>query len=243
MDFLMRKLLVLIAVGVMACAARGEDWPCWRGAGHDGVSRETGWLDRWPQTGPAILWKANVGTGFSSVAVAGGRVYTAGNADNTDTIFCFDAESGKVLWKHSYTSDLGDKFFEGGTTGTPSVDGNHAYFLSRWGDVFCFDAASGNVVWSKNLHRDAGARVPGWGFGGSVLVFHDLLLLNVGEAGMGLDKNTGKIGWQSAKKDSGYSTPLPVEVGGKWLALAGIGEGVPHGRSDQRQGKPGGSRG
>ena len=215
----MRKLLVLFALGVMASAARGEDWPCWRGAAHDGVSHETGWLDHWPQGGPRILWKANVGTGFSSFAVAGGKVYTAGNADNTDTVLCFEAETGKVLWKHSYTAELGDKFFEGGTTGTPAIDGGHAYFLSRWGDAFCLDAATGKLVWSKNLQKEAGARAPGWGFGGSVLVFRDLLLLNVGEAGMGLDKNTGKIIWQSAKRDSGYSTPLPVEVGGKWRVL------------------------
>jgi outer membrane protein assembly factor BamB len=215
----MHKAMGLVALLLMTVAGRGEDWPCWRGAGHDGVSKESGWVDTWPQTGPTILWKANVGIGFSSFSVAGGKVYTAGNSDNTDTVYCFDAESGKVLWKHSYTSDLGDKFFEGGTTGTPTVDGSHVYFLSRWGDLFCFDAASGKVIWSKNLHKDTGVRIPGWGFGGSVLAFENLLVLNVGEAGMALDKNSGNVVWKSANKDAGYSTPLPVERSGKRLAL------------------------
>ena len=64
-----------------------EDWPQWRGPNRNGISAEKGWLDHWPVEGPPIAWKAAVGTGFSSFAVAGGRVYTTGNSDNTDTIF------------------------------------------------------------------------------------------------------------------------------------------------------------
>lgn len=204
--------------------SQASDWPQWRGPNRDGVSTETGWLEQWPQSGPPIAWKANVGVGFSSFTVANGRVYTAGNTDNTDTIFCFDAESGKTIWKYSYPSDLGDKYFEGGTTGTPVVDGDHLYFLSRWGDVFCFDAVTGKTIWSKNIHKETNVRIPGWGFGGSVLVFNDLLVLNVGEAGMALEKMSGKLRWQSASKDSGYSTPLPVQLNRQWLALMGSGQ-------------------
>lgn len=216
-------LLLSFACAALARRASAEDWPQWRGPNHDGVSTESGWLDRWPPEGPAVAWRANVGTGFSSCTVAQGRVYTAGNADNTDTIFCLVAEAGRILWKQSYPSDLGDKYFEGGTTGTPVVDGNRVYFLGRWGDVFCFDAATGKIVWSKNLHKETGTRIPGWGFGGSPLVFENLLVLNAGDAGVALDKSTGKLVWKSASKDSGYSTPLPMQQNGRWLALLGSG--------------------
>ena len=216
--------LCLLICAVLAQPARAADWPQWRGPGHDGVSSESGWADRWPAGGPPIAWKANVGTGFSSFAVAQGRVFTAGNSDNMDTVFCLDADSGKVLWKHSYPADLGDKFFEGGTTGTPVVDGDRAYFLGRWGEVFCFDAASGKVAWSTNVHKEVGDRIPGWGFGGSPLVFKDLLVLNVGEAGLAMEKATGKVVWHSASKDAGYSTPVPMQHGGQWFAVLGSGQ-------------------
>src|SRR5256885_9480455 len=36
-------------------------------------------LARWPKDGPPAVWKASVGTGFSSVAVSGGRLFTLGN--------------------------------------------------------------------------------------------------------------------------------------------------------------------
>ncbi len=198
-----------------------DDWPHWRGPQRNGISAEKGWSSNWPKDGPAIVWKASVGLGFSSVSIANGRAVTMGNADGQDTVFCLDAKSGKEIWKHSYPAELGDKFFEGGTTGTPTVDGGRAFTLSRWGDIFCFEADSGKIVWNRNLAKETGARVPAWGFGGSPAVHENMLLLNVGEAGMALDKATGKTIWQSAQKDAGYSTPLPVRENGKWVVLLG----------------------
>jgi len=205
-------------------AASADDWPCWRGPGHNGISAETGWLDRWPDGGPRVLWKAEVGTGFSSFAVAGGRVYTLGNADNTDTVFCFEAATGKALWSHAYPSDLGDKFFEGGPTSTPAVDGDRVYTIGRWGDAFCFEAATGKIVWSKNIVQETGLPAPGWGLAGSPVVHGDLLLLNAGDAGLALEKATGKVAWKSAAKEPGYSTPLVVRRGDAELLLLGSGK-------------------
>jgi outer membrane protein assembly factor BamB len=144
-----------------------------------------------------------------------------GNSNDRDTVYCVDAKSGKEIWKHPYAAELGDKYFDGGTTGTPTVDGDRVFTLSRWGDVFCFESGSGKVVWSRNLAKDAGARVPGWGFGGSPVVHEKMLLLNVGESGMALDKDTGKTLWESVNKDAGYSTPLPCQENGKWVVLLG----------------------
>jgi len=198
-----------------------SDWPQWRGPDRNGISQEKDWRSDWPQDGPPIVWKANVGLGFSSISIADGRAFTAGHFDDQDRVFCLDAKSGKELWKHSYPAELGDKYFEGGTTGTPTVNGDRVYTLNRWGDVFCFEAATGKIIWNRNVAKETGIRVPGWGYGGSPAVQDNFLLLNVGEAGMALDKDTGKTLWQSADKDAGYSTPLPWQEGGKWVVLLG----------------------
>ena len=70
-----RILAVLLA---LACTSLADDWPQWRGPQRNGVSQEKGWLDHWPDQGPPIAWKAEVGMGFSSIVVSKGRAVTVG---------------------------------------------------------------------------------------------------------------------------------------------------------------------
>src|SRR3954471_8637455 len=116
---MLRNLTLTVAI-VASCSLSSwaEDWPQWRGPTRDGISQEKGWLDQFPDQGPPIAWKANVGLGFSSIVVAGGRACTAGHVNDVDSVVCFDALTGKEIWKQSYPAELGDKFFQGGTTGS-----------------------------------------------------------------------------------------------------------------------------
>ena len=54
----------------------GADWEHWRGPDYHGISKESGWRTTWPAEAPKTVWKVSVGTGFCSVAVSRGRVYT-----------------------------------------------------------------------------------------------------------------------------------------------------------------------
>jgi outer membrane protein assembly factor BamB len=211
----------LYSLFLLALPAAADDWAEWRGPRRDGISTEKGWLDRWPEGGPKVAWKAQVGIGFSPVSVSGGRAFTMGNADNVQTLFAFDAADGKPLWKHAWPSELGDKFYEGGPGSTVVVEGERLYVQAHWGDVLCLEAATGKVLWKTEVEKEAGAETPDWGYNGSPVIHGDLLLLNVGDAGAALEKATGKLAWKSAPRKAGYSTPLPLKIGGKELAVLG----------------------
>src|SRR4051812_5565498 len=112
------QFLPALMLGMLAAfPARSSDWPQWRGPNRDGISAERISIN-WSTEGPKLLWRASVGTGFSSIAVSEGRAYTMGNTEDKDTIWCFDARSGKDLWKYTYESKLGAVYYEGGPGST-----------------------------------------------------------------------------------------------------------------------------
>lgn len=215
--------VLLLKLGLVTAGlsvAEAADWPIWRGPNHDGISLEKGWRSAWVSD-PKVLWNAEVGVGFSAFTVADGKVFTTGYQGGEDSVFCLDAQTGKILWKHSYPSDLGDKYYEGGTSATPVVDEGKVFHLSRWGDLFCLDAATGKVIWEKNVQKETDANIPDWGFAGAPLVQGNLLILNVGSAGMAVDKTTGNIVWKSETDSAGYSTPYPVTIASKKAVVMG----------------------
>ncbi len=221
MKFISGPLLLGLSLAFVL-NAHALDWYRWRGPDLNGISKETGWQTNWPAEGPKQLWKASVGTGFASFSVANGRVYTTGNATNTDTVFCFDAATGKVIWTYSYPSKLGNKYYEGVTSATPTVDGDHVYQFGKWGDLSCLDAAKGTVIWSTNVATEFGLMLSQWGFASSPLIEGNMLILNAGTAGLALDKNTGEALWTTGTEPAGYSTPQPYGEGdNRSLALFG----------------------
>ncbi len=219
---------VAVAGGAGGAAGPGQDWPQWRGPRRDGVSTESNWVSKWPDSGPKVLWKAQVGTGFSGVAVVGERVYTMGFIRNQgaksatmekqpglDHVWCLDGRTGKPIWKHTYPSK---KWYYHGPFGTPMVDEGKVYTLGKFGDLFCLDAATGKVVWSTNITRSLKAKMPYYGYSCMPVIVGDLLILNAGHPGpamAALNKKTGKVVWKAEQGPAGYSSPVAYEVGGK----------------------------
>ena len=205
-------------------SVHAEDWLARRGPTSSGVSRESEWTVHWPESGPPIRWHANVGIGFSSITTQGNRLFTIGNVDNQESIHCLDTQSGQTLWQHTYECAIDDRFFEGGPTSTPTIDGDRVYALNRQGDLICCRTATGELLWSKNVAEATSARIPGWGFSSSPVVVNEHLLLGVGEAGLLLNKADGEVIWQSGDGEAGYMTPQVVQVDGRAHALIASGK-------------------
>jgi outer membrane protein assembly factor BamB len=194
--------------------AGGADWATWRGPAHTGISAEQGWLA--PSATVKIVWTANVGKGYSSMAVAGGKIYTAGNAENADTVYCLDATQGTVLWKYSYPCPAGGGGYAG-PRAMPVVDGQAVYMFSSAGDLICLEAATGEVRWKVQLKQDWGIKPPSWGYASSPLVVGDLVLLNAGDHGVAVNKKTGAKVWESGGNGGSYASVVSWPSGGKAL--------------------------
>lgn len=211
-------LMVFLCVSRSSSGLSAADWPQFRGPRNDLTSTESVWTAAFPASGPKILWKVEVGKGFSTASVVGKRVYTMGNISDEDVVWCIDADTGKVLWTHRYdcTGKLKEQSQYPGTRATPTVDGDSVYTLSREGHLFALEAKSGKVRWSRDITKDFGAHQTqhDWGFSCSPLVLGDRLILDVGKS-LSLDKETGSLVWASGDDAAGFSTPTTIDVGGK----------------------------
>jgi outer membrane protein assembly factor BamB len=188
------------------------DWPQYRGPDRNGTSGETGWNWQWATNGPTVLWRASVGKGFSSFAAVGKRVYTMGNAEDSDTVFCLEADTGKAVWRHSYPCELQPLSYEGGPSSTPTVEGGRVFTFSKSGDLYCLDAETGKELWKRKFEPwpyQEGEWRNTWRYAGSPLVMGPHLFMSIGQAGMGLNKSTGETLWESAAAHPGYSSPVP----------------------------------
>jgi outer membrane protein assembly factor BamB len=182
------------------------EWPGWRGAQRDAVSPDTALLKSWKPGGPPLAFKASgLGTGYSSVAVSGGRIYTLGDKGGTQYLFALDAKDGKQVWSAKVGAPWVDEM--GGPRGTPTVDGGSVYAVGTEGDLVCVDAASGQERWRRSLERDFGGQMMSmWKYSESPLVDGDRVIVTPGAKGaalIALEKATGKEVWRTAAPDLG----------------------------------------
>lgn len=216
------RAALAVALGLVFTAhAARADWTHYRGPNLNGSSAE-----KLPasisQSALKPAWKASLGTGTSGITVSGERVFSMGNANGSDAVFCLDAKTGKELWRHEYPLPLDKRMFEGGPAATPTIDGNRVYTVSHQGDLFCLDAATGKPVWYKHFQRDLGGKRPEWGYAGSPTVEGNLLLLDVGAPGastIALDKTSGAVVWKSGDDGAGYASVVAATIGGKRTAV------------------------
>jgi outer membrane protein assembly factor BamB len=224
---MIRNALAAIALSASVTIQALEDWPQWRGPHRDGLSAEKNLLKSWPQDGPPLAWRVGgAGEGYSSFAVAGGRIFTLGARGDREYVVAFDAVSGKRLWEVAHGSrfknDRGD-----GPRSTPTVDGARLYVFGASGDLTSLDAASGTIAWTVNVIRDFGGQNIQWGFSESPLVSGDRIIVSPGGNGSGIvavNKANGKLLWKSEGDTAGYSSAVLHEVGGVRQAIVFTGQ-------------------
>lgn len=204
-----------------------NDWPTFRGADRTAVSAETGLLQSWPEGGPPLVFDVTgPGRGYSSIAVAGKRIFTLGDntsiADDQDEyLMAFDRDTGKPLWKLKTGApwNQGQANWQSSRS-TPTVDGELVYVVTPDGELVCAETASGSERWRKNLKKDFGGnKGDGWGYSESVLIDGDRLICTPGgekNTMVALSKKTGDLVWQASRPGdhgAGHASVVISKVG------------------------------
>jgi outer membrane protein assembly factor BamB len=230
---------VIAASFFLVVPAAADDWPQWMGKNRDGVWHESGIIERFPEGGAKILWRAPIAGGYAGPAVVGNRIYVtdyvreSGDGTNNiggrsvskgrERVLCLDAATGKEIWKHEYPCAYNISY-PAGPRCTPTVADGKVYCLGAEGHLVCLDAADGQPVWHKELKQAYKIESPFWGFSGHPLVDGNRLICLVGGQGsvaVAFDKDTGKELWKalSVAGDAGYCPPTIIEASGKRQVL------------------------
>ncbi len=209
-----------------------QDWPQWRGPNRDGKSTETDIVDEFTGAGPPLLWEVDgLGSGYSSIAVANGIIYTLGRRENMEQLIAINIATGQEIW----SVDVGNGSH---SNGTPTVDGNRVYAIGLQGNLVCADTSSGEIIWQKNFSRDFGGEMmSGWGYSESPLIDGQQLICSPGARNamlVSLDKKTGVERWRAAVPDygdrgtngAGYSSVVISEAAGVKQYVQLTGQGV-----------------
>jgi outer membrane protein assembly factor BamB len=213
---------------LFASSLSAAEWLSWRGPERNGISPEKGLLKEWKEA-PKLLWRVDdLGSGYSSVAIKDGRIYTMGQIDGDACMLCLDLKDGKRLW----ATEVGS---QDDPNCTPTVDGDRVYGLSKKGILICCDTKTGREIWKVKYEADFGGKMmSGWGYSESPLVDGDKLIVTPGGKDAmlaALDKKTGKLIWKTAVPDklaggAGYSSVVISNAAGVKQYIQLVGKGI-----------------
>ncbi len=220
-----------LALLLPTAVAGAGDWTEFRGPGQQGHSDELGLPLTWSPT-EHVVWKTDLpGLGWSSPAIAGGKIWlttgvddgrslrvlrldaASGAAEQSIEVFA-PAEPGSVHAKNSHASP------------TPVIDGERVFVHFGSHGTACL-SREGEILWKTKLdynHRHGPA--------GSPVVVGDLLVIACDGTDVqfvvALDKATGQEVWRKPRVEGrmAYSTPTVVTVEGKPLVVSCGGEFV-----------------
>lgn len=218
---LCRALLAGMILAATFCTGSllAGDWPQILGPQRDGVAQGETLLSTWPDKGPAVAWRAEVGAGYAGPAIADGQVLVFERVGDKEQLRSLDLATGKERWKTEFAATYrGGIDADIGPRCVPVIHAGRVYAFGAGGDLHCVEFATGKLVWSRALAADYQAPDGYFGAGSSPIVAGDRLWLNLGGKGAGLvalSLDTGKTLYKGTAEQASYSSPTLSKIANK----------------------------
>ena len=216
-------------------------WLDWRGPLQTGVSLETGLPEK--VDAKAALWTADF-PGQSAPVIANGKLYIMGylgeGAELQEGVGCFDAETGKPLWKQLFNDFLSDVVYLRYANSSPTIDAETGnVYVQNSSGLFMAFTADGKPLWRHSMMEEFGRMTFPNNRTASPLIDRDLVITRGITAAWGaygppgdrfyaFDKKTGELVWSSAPgelpQDNTFSHPWLSFLGGKRVLYSACGD-------------------
>ncbi len=160
--------------------AGANDWPHWRGPFLNGSSDEKDLPGSWTQT-ENVAWVSPLpGPSAATPVICKGRVFVSSTDSQSDDLLalCFDAKSGRELWRKRLGASSRNVRRSNMATPSPTTDGERVYFLFGSGELSGLDF-DGNILWLRNIEAKYGNISLKYGYSSSPLVWGGKLYVTV----------------------------------------------------------------
>lgn len=214
-----RRLRCVALAVFAACAsqAAAQDWPQWRGPNRDGAAAAFDVPAAWPD-GLRERWRVEVGEGYASPLLVGGRLYLYTRQDEDEVVTALDPATGETIWRTAYPAPFEMNSATAphgpGPKSTPAYADGRLFTLGMTGVVSAFEAEGGALLWrtpASDVH-------PLYHTAMSPVVDGDLVVFHVGGHDDGaltaFDVETGDVRWEWAGDGPAYGSPLVIDVEG-----------------------------
>ena len=234
-------LLVLFLVSKVGLPAQGpaasvrlpepatSHWELWGGPNRNFMSSSTGLAESWPAAGPPVLWKRDLGEGYSAIAVDGDTLYTMYHriqpywlifSEQQEVVVALDARSGATRWEYPYAVTFRSAYSETGPGPhvMPQIVGNLVFTSGVTGRIHALDKKTGNVVWQRDLYEEFGGTRLQFGYSSHALPYKDNLIVMAGGEGnaiLSLKQATGEVVWAKQSFRNAHSAPILIDVDGQ----------------------------
>lgn len=192
------------------------NWPSFRGPGAYGKAHFDNAPTEWEaKTGKGILWKTPLERpGTNSPVVWNDRIFLSSADENVREIYCYDTETGKLVWKRalekfpgSPTEDPAPTSETGYDASTMVVHGEQVFAIFANGDLASYDF-EGNMVWGKAM----GLPDNHYGHSSSLIAYQNLVYVQFDQAEdsklFALDVATGNEVWAAERDVISWASPI-----------------------------------
>ncbi len=195
---------------LVAATGSSFDWPQFRGPNAAGVAEDA----NLPVVfGPKenVVFRTPLPAGPSSPSIGGRKIFLTGVESGSLFTFALDRATGRVLWRREAPRPRRQELHDNNhpASPTPATDGVNVYvFFADFG-LLAY-GPEGEELWQlpvEPLHNP-------FGHGSSPILAQDLVLQvcdqDTGSFVMGVEKETGRIRWKTARDHAqrGYATPI-----------------------------------
>jgi outer membrane protein assembly factor BamB len=204
------------------------DYPRFLGrTGHPHITNAT-WTAE-PNVGNvSLLWKRDIGAGWSSFAIVNGFAVTCEQRGDEEVVSCYDLNGGALRWAHAVKQRHATLLGGVGPRATPTIAGGRVFSVGATGHFVCLAGESGDVLWEKELLDMIGStpererQVIAWGRSTSALAVDGLVVVPLGGAPGGpfyslvaFDQETGEQRWRSGEVQMSYASPIAMTLSGQ----------------------------